>query len=135
MEKLSKQDITSIYNQCLRLVKRKPPEFFIFRKMRSCHGICDYETETLEFDHRKDLVRTAYHECVHYLYPAWSETKVLYTESRLINSVSLLDTTRFLKDISAKLYKAELQKSIFEKRKKTAKKNKIKRVVKRPKKP
>ena len=134
MEKLSTQDITSIYNQCLRLVKRKPPEFFIFRKMRSCHGICDYEMEILEFDHRKDLVRTAYHECVHYLYPAWSETKVLYTESRLINCVSLLDTTRFLKYLSTKLYKAELQKSLVEKRKKKYKKNKIKRVVKVPKK-
>jgi hypothetical protein len=90
--------------------------------------------EILEFDHRKDLVRTAYHECVHYLYPAWSETKVLYTESRLINCVSLLDTTRFLKYLSTKLYKAELQKSLVEKRKKKYKKNKIKRVVKVPKK-
>jgi len=131
MEKLSKRDLASIYNQCLRLVKRKPPEFFLFRKMRACHGICDYEMEILEFDHRKDFLRTAYHECVHYLYPSWSETKVIYTESRLINNISLLDTTRFLRDLSNKLYKAELHKSLMEKRKRKYKKNKNKRVVKR----
>ena len=119
----------------MRLVKRKPPEFFIFRKMRGCHGICDYEMEVLEFDHRTDFIRTAYHECVHYLYPSWSETQVLYTESRLINNVSILDTIRFLKLLAAKMYKAELQKTLKAKRKKNVKKNKNKRVATSPKKP
>jgi len=133
MEKLQIEDVQSIYNQCLRLVKRKPPEFFIFRKMRECHGICDYEQDVLEFDHRKEFIRTAYHECVHYLYPEWSETQVIYVESRLINNVSLLDTTKFLMHLSGKLYKAELSKTLKEKRAKKTKKNKNKRVA-RPKK-
>ena len=128
MEKCTKKDLQSIYNQCLRLVKRKPPEFFIFRKMRECHGICDYEQDVLEFDHRKEFIRTAYHECVHYLYPEWSETQVIYIESRLINNVSLLDTTKFLMNLSQKLYKAELSKTLKEKRAKKNKKNKNKRV-------
>jgi hypothetical protein len=128
MEKCTKKDLQSIYNQCLRLVKRKPPEFFIFRKMRECHGICDYEQDVLEFDHRKEFIRTAYHECVHYLYPEWSETQVIYIESRLINNVSLLDTTKFLMNLSKKLYKAELSKTLREKRAKKTKKNKNKRV-------
>jgi len=128
MEKYSKKDLQSIYNQCLRLVKRKPPEFFLFRKMRECHGICDYEQDVLEFDHRKEFIRTAYHECVHYLYPDWSETQVIYMESRLINNISLLDTTKFLMNLSEKLYKAELSKTLREKRAKKMKKNKNKRV-------
>ena len=128
MEKYSKKDLQSIYNQCLRLVKRKPPEFFLFRKMRECHGICDYEQDIIEFDHRKEFIRTAYHECVHYLYPDWSETQVIYMESRLINNISLLDTTKFLMNLSEKLYKAELSKSLREKRAKKMKKNKNKRV-------
>lgn len=129
MEKYSKKDLQSIYNQCLRLVKRKPPEFFLFRKMRECHGICDYEQDIIEFDHRKEFIRTAYHECVHYLYPEWSETQVIYMESRLINNISLLDTTKFLMNLSEKLYKAELSKSLREKRAKKMKKNKNKRVA------
>jgi hypothetical protein len=128
MEKCTKKDLQSIYNQCLRLVKRKPPEFFLFRKMRECHGICDYEQDVLEFDHRKEFIRTAYHECVHYLYPEWSETQVIYIESRLINNISLLDTTKFLMNLSKKLYKAELSKTLREKRAKKIKKNKNKRV-------
>lgn len=130
-KKISKKNLQSIYNQCLRLVKRKPPEFFLFRKMRECHGICDYEQDVLEFDHRKEFIRTAYHECVHYLYPEWSETKVIYVESRLINNTPLLETTKFLMHLSQKLYKAELSKSLKEKRSKKMKKNKNKRVVKR----
>jgi hypothetical protein len=129
MEKPQIKDLQSIYNQCLRLVKRKPPEFFLFRRMRECHGICDYENEVLEFDHRKEFIRTAYHECVHYLYPDWSETKVLYIESRLINNITLLDTTKFLMHLSAQLYKSELSKSLRQKRSKKMKKNKNKRVV------
>jgi hypothetical protein len=118
MEKFSKKDLLLIYKKCLNLVKRKPPEFFLFKKMRCYQGSCDYTSETLEFDHRKEFIRTAYHECVHYLYPDWSETKVLYVESRLINSISILDTANFLKYISLKLYKSELQKTISKKRKK-----------------
>lgn len=125
MVKLSTKDIKSIYNQCLRLVKRKPPEFFIFKRMRGTHGICDYENEKLEFNHRSEFISTAYHECIHYIYPDWSETQVLYAESRVINNVSSLDTTRFLKYLSDKMYKYELRKNLSEKRKK---KNKNKRV-------
>lgn len=118
MKKISKEKLLAIYKQCLNLVRRKPPEFFLFKKMRCYQGSCDYNSETLEFDHRKEFIRTAYHECVHYLYPDWSETKVLYIESRLINSISILDTANFLKYISIKLYKSELQKQLQKKRKK-----------------
>jgi hypothetical protein len=79
--------------------------------------MCDYENDVLEIDHRRDILRTAYHECVHYLYPDWSETQVLYAESRLINSLSILDITKFLKYLAIKLYKGELIKKFTKKKK------------------
>ena len=111
-----------MHNRCLNLIRRKPPTFFIFRKLSGYYGVCDYENDVVELDPRRDVVRTAYHECVHYLYPNWSETQVLYAESRLINVLSVLDVALFLKYLSDKLYKSELKKVCLEKRKKKKKK-------------
>jgi hypothetical protein len=121
MQKLNTKDISAIYGRCLNLVKRKPPEFFIFKKMKFCQGTCDWEGEVLEFDYRKELARTAFHECIHYLYPEWSETMVLYAESRVINKCTSFDVARFLKCFTAKLYKAELNRTLTEKKKKKGK--------------
>lgn len=120
MKILKSKEIAGIYLRCLNLVRRKPSEFVLFKKLR-CYGICDYEKDVLEIDHRKDMLRTAYHECVHYLYPGWSETQVIYTESRLINNTTILENARFLKHLSIKLYKSALQQSLKMHRKKRAK--------------
>lgn len=126
MKKMTAKEINLIHNKCLNLVRRKPPSFFIFRKLGGYYyGVCDYEKDIVEIDHRRDVVRTAYHECVHYLYPDWSETQVLYAESRLVNALSMLDITKFLKYLAIKLYKSELQKKILENKKKKRKKKKI----------
>lgn len=129
MKKLTKRQLNQIHNRCLNLIRRKPPTFFIFRKLSGYYGVCDYENDVVELDPRRDVVRTAYHECVHYLYPNWSETQVLYAESRLINVLSVLDVALFLKYLSDKLYKSELKKVCLEKRKK--KKKKIYKNIKR----
>jgi hypothetical protein len=120
MKKLTKKQLNQIHNRCLNLVRRKPPEFFLFKKMRGFEGSCNWND--IEIDPRRDLISTAYHECVHYLYPDWSETQVLYTESRLINNLDLWDITRFLKYLAIKLYKGELKKITLAKRKKKKKK-------------
>jgi hypothetical protein len=60
------------------------------------------------------------------LEPEWSETQVLYAESRVRNFVTYLDHATFLKYVSMKLYKSELQKHIFKKPKK--KKKTIKKI-------
>jgi hypothetical protein len=122
MKILKKKEIAGIYLRCLNLVRRKPPEFVLFKKLR-CYGICDYEKDVLEIDHRKDMLRTAYHECVHYLFPEWSETQVIYTESRLINNTTILENARFLKHLSIKLYKSALQQSLKMHRRKRAKRS------------
>jgi hypothetical protein len=126
MERITKKKISLFHTRCLNLVRRKPPEFFIFKKL-GCFGMCDYEQDVLLFDHRKSPIRTAYHECLHYLYPEWSETKVLYTESRMINNLSLLEITQFLKYLAIKLYKNELTKKLVKKRKVARRKKLTKR--------
>lgn len=122
MKKLTKRQLIHIHKRCVNLIRRKPPTFFIFKKLGDCDGICDYENDVVTLDHRRDVVRVAYHECVHYLYPDWCETQVLYAESRLINTLSVLEIALFLKYLSDKLYKSELKKICLEKRKKKKKK-------------
>jgi hypothetical protein len=110
MKKLGKIRIKKLYKRCLNLARRKPPEFFSFKKMRGAHGYCNWTD--LEFNPSGELLATAYHECIHYLEPEWSETQVMYAESRVINVLTFLEHALFLKHVSAKLYKSELQKHI-----------------------
>jgi hypothetical protein len=104
--KFTKTQLTKIYNNCLDLVNTKKPEFFSIRKMKGVMGLC-YD-DLLEFDYRKDIIPTMFHECIHFIYPKWSETKVLIAEKRLINHISPLQAALFLKEISRKIYKSEL---------------------------
>lgn len=111
MIRLSAKDVKNVYGRCLSLVRRKPAEFVVFKKLKIC-GWCLYEDDTVVIDHRKDMLRTAYHECIHYLFPEWSETQVMYAESRVVNGVSILENVRFLKHLTAKAYKSALQKDL-----------------------
>jgi hypothetical protein len=104
--KFTKRQLNKIYNDCLYLVKTKKPEFFSIRKMKGIVGLC--HEDKLEFDYRKDIIPTMFHECIHFLYPSWSETKVLIAEKRLINHLSPIQVAFFLKEISKKIYKNEL---------------------------
>jgi hypothetical protein len=122
MRKLNKKHITEVYKKCLNLIRRKPPGFVVFKKLRY-YGWCKADEDILEVDHRKDMLRTAYHECIHYLYPDWSETMVLYAESRVVNNCTILDNVRFLKHLSDKVYKAVLKQSRIKKAKKNAPRN------------
>jgi hypothetical protein len=117
MRKLNKEHITAVYKKCLNLIKRKPPGFVVFKKLRYC-GWCKPDEDILEIDPRKDMLRTAYHECIHYLYPDWSETMVLYAESRVINNCTILDNVKFLKLLSGKIYKSILTQARSKKSKK-----------------
>jgi hypothetical protein len=108
MAKLDKNKIQTLYERCLNLVRRKPCGFFIFKKMRGFDGSCNWDD--IEIDPRGDFISTAYHECIHYIEPEWSETQVLYAESRMRNVLGYLDHAKFLKHISIKLYESELKR-------------------------
>jgi hypothetical protein len=115
MKTLTKKQIYEIHEKCVNLVKRKPAEFFSFRKMRASVGLCNWTD--IELDYRRDLLSTAYHECVHYLFPDYSESMVKYTESRIVNVCDSLDLAYFLKILSNKLYKSELHKRLSKQKK------------------
>ena len=110
MLKLQQEHITQIYKKCLSLLKRKHSGFIVFKKLQ-CYGWCKWDEDVLEVDPRKDLLRTAYHECIHYLYPDWSETQVIYAESRLINQCSILENIKFLKILTEKVYQSALKEA------------------------
>ena len=106
--KLSNKQAKNLYIECLNLVKTKPPEFFGFRKMRGTVGLC-YFTD-IELDYRREIIGVAFHELIHYIYPEWPETTVLYAESRIMNACNSLEIATFLKHLANKLYKAEALK-------------------------
>jgi hypothetical protein len=120
MEKMTKKKLSDLNKRCINLIRRKPPEFLVFKKL-GIFGWCLYDEDVLLVDHRKSPIRTAYHECLHYLYPEWSETTVLRVESKMINKLSMLEIAQFMKYISIKLYKAELSKTLKRKYKKRKK--------------
>jgi len=126
MERLTKKKLSLYHTRCVNLIRRKPSDFLVFKKL-GIYGWCVYEDDVLFVDHRKSPIRTAYHECLHYLYPEWSETKVLRVESRMINNLSMLEIAQFMKYVSIKLYKNELSKKIF-KTKKANKRKKLKKL-------
>lgn len=106
--RFTKKQLNQIYKECVSLVKKQKPDFFVFRKMKGLAGLC-YD-DRLEFDYRKDIIPTMLHECIHYIYPDWSETKVLIAEKRLINHLSCLEIAEFLKILSNKIYRSEIKK-------------------------
>jgi hypothetical protein len=128
MTKLTKRQIVQIHEKCLNLVKRKPAEFFQFRKMNKYEGSCNWTD--IEIDHRRELLSTAYHECVHYIYPNYSESMVKYIEKRLVNVCDPFEISYFLKLLANKLYKSEFQKYILKhKNLKNKFKNKTKKIT------
>lgn len=120
--KLTKSDLSNLYNKVLKLVRTKPAEFFNLRKMRGTVGLCYYTD--IELDYRRDIVPTAFHEILHYLYPDWSESMVKYAESRMINFCTPIEIATFLKYLADKIYKAEMIKLSFESGIKTKKRKK-----------
>jgi hypothetical protein len=127
--KLNKNDIKILYRRCLQLIRNTPPDFINLRRLRGAHGYCNWTD--IDLNPRGELLATAYHECIHYLCPEWSETMVLYAESRIINNVSLFDNAKFLKQITDKIYKFALQEKLSKQRRARAKKNNASRNTRR----
>jgi hypothetical protein len=113
--KFTKRQLNKLYLDCLDLLNKQKPKFFHLRKMRGIWGLCYYDDDKLEFDYRYSIIPTMFHECIHFLYPNWSETKVLCAESRLMNFITPLQVAECLKIFANKLYRSELKKSFSEK--------------------
>jgi hypothetical protein len=60
-----------------------------FRKM-GWHGFIHFDevSAVVKLDHRKELFPTIIHEAMHFIYPEWSEEKVLRKEAMIVNALS-----------------------------------------------
>lgn len=129
---MTKKKLLELNKKCINLIRRKPYDFLVFKKIRYfgwCYDASFGDQEQLIVDHRKSPIRTAYHECLHYLYPDWSETKVLTVESKMINRLPMLDIATFMKYVAIKMYKSELSKKLKKRRKSRKQKLKNKTVA------
>jgi len=106
--KLSKKEVSALFDRVLNLAKKNPPSFFNLRKMHLTVGLC-YWTD-IELDYRKDIIATAVHELIHVLEPEWAESTVLYAESRIMNTCTPLEIAEFNKILADKIYKNEKKK-------------------------
>ena len=120
MKSLNKQDCDVMIDKCINLVKKQDSNFFVLKKLKKVWGMCYWDW--IELDPRKNFIVTAIHECLHYLNPDWSESMVMYAESRIINQVEFLKLMEFVSILSSKLY-------IKEKNKKRNKKNKEQKTI------
>ncbi len=98
MEKLSlrKKEVKQLYRKVFSLVKKKSGKFFKLKKLRGVMGWCEWE-DGIKIDYRKEFIPTLIHECIHYLKPEWSESKVLYAEKRIVNYLTARQVIKLLK--------------------------------------
>lgn len=91
-------DIDQMIKKTYWLLNNRP-EIFRVEKIRGTAGICDGGTITINYKH--DILSTLFHEVFHYYYPDWSETKVLYNESYIINNISKRRAVNVLKKFAS----------------------------------
>lgn len=101
--KLSQKDSLNLFFRILQLIQNKKKGFFSFKKIRgSVHGYCDWE-EGIVIDHRKEIIPTLIHECIHYLEPEWSEKNVIEAEKKILKYIEPEDAICLIKIFCKKI--------------------------------
>lgn len=95
INKISDEESLVLFERVLDCIKKQERGFFILKKLSGAHGYCDWEDGIL-LDYRRDFISTIVHECIHFIEPDWSEKRVLYSESRIMNTVKEDDIIRLL---------------------------------------
>jgi hypothetical protein len=101
-KKISKQRQKETYvftRKFYKFLKSHSSQIFFRKLYGNQSGNYDYETEDIIVDHRRDFLSTLIHEFLHHIHPDWSETKVLSTERRLINSLTPRQVRNILKKL------------------------------------
>lgn len=93
--KLPRPEILKIYKKIFSLIKTSEVGFFKLKKLKGAMGYCEWE-QGITLDYRRELFATLIHECIHYLYPDWSETQVLYAERRVVNTITSKQVAKLL---------------------------------------
>lgn len=98
-KKISKAESLKLFRKIINLVCKSPAGFFKLKKLKGAMGYCEWE-DGITIDYRKELVPTVIHECIHFLNPSWSESRVLYTEKRVVNCISNKQILKLLKEFT-----------------------------------
>lgn len=85
------------YNQIIKVLKNREV-IITLKKMTKVAG--EQQGKYIRLNPRLDILSTCIHEILHYLYPEWSEKKVLRTEIEICRSLSPLKFKNILKLIS-----------------------------------
>lgn len=93
--KLNKEESLSLFERIVESIRKQKKGFFILKKLRGAHGYCEWD-EGIVLDYRKEFIATIIHECIHLIEPDWSEAQVVYSESRVINTITEDDVIRLL---------------------------------------
>ena len=62
-------------------------------------GLYYPETDEITIDYRRSIIPTLIHEALHKWHPEWSETKVLSTESHIVNALTPRQVRNIIKAI------------------------------------
>lgn len=84
--KITDEESRNLFQEVINCIKKQKKGFFSLEKLKGVHGYCEWE-EGIRLDYRKDLIPTIIHECLHFLYPDWTESQVSYSEKRIINTI------------------------------------------------
>lgn len=104
MSTKNKKEYEQLFLEIIKKINKLPKGFIILKKLRVVHGWCDLENDCIEIDYRKELIPTLIHEMLHYMYPYWSETKVISNEKAIINNMTEFDVVILLKTFLKKIY-------------------------------
>jgi hypothetical protein len=95
-KKLNNKEALILYYRVIRLLKKVDKDFFRLKKLKGAMGYCEWE-DGIVIDYRRELIPTIVHECIHYLEPDWTESQVLYSEKRVMNTVNIEQIKNILK--------------------------------------
>ena len=95
VQKLSKEESLLLFERVVDAIRKQKKGFFVLKKLKGAHGYCEWD-EGIVLDYRKEFIATIVHECIHLIEPDWNEAQVLYSESRILNTISEDDVVRLL---------------------------------------
>ncbi len=103
MPKLTNKQALDLFSEVLRTIHKMPKGFIVLKKLKTVHGWCHEEDDFIEVDYRKEFILTIIHEVLHYIYPNWSESRVMYCEKRIANIITVDDVVFLLKAVIKRL--------------------------------
>jgi len=92
--------IDSFIRRVYRLLDEHP-HLIDLKKIRGAAGEFNPSDLTIKINYQHDIISVLIHECIHFYYPKWSETKVLKHEAYLMRQMGHRRAVNLLKRFAA----------------------------------